>query len=153
MKKICTKCKGEKEKEEFNKNKTKKDGYQNICKICSREKSKKFYNENIEAQRKIIYKQKKDRKKESREKINEYLLLHPCLDCKNDNLIVLEFDHREPDKKNKAILEMLSTGYSWNKILKEIEKCDVRCANCHRIKTAKQLGYNKNYDYGKCKRN
>lgn len=151
MKKICTKCKLEKEKEEFNKNKTRKDGLQNICKLCSQEKSKKFYKENVEYQRIRIYKQKKDRKKESRKNVNDYLLCHPCIDCGNDNIIVLEFDHREPDKKHKAISEMLASGYSWIKIFKEIKKCDVRCANCHRIKTAIQLGYNKSYDYGKFK--
>lgn len=149
MKKTCTKCKNEKEKEEFNKNKTKKDGYQNICKICSREKSKKFYNDNVETQRVVIYKQKKDRKKESRQKVNEYLSFHPCLDCKNNNIIVLEFDHRDRSKKHKAISEMVATGYAWSKIKEEIDKCDVRCANCHRIKTAKQLGYINNYEYGK----
>ena len=147
--KKCTKCKLDKSIKEFNKNKTRKDGLQNICRNCSREKSKKFYKENVETQRIIIYKQKKDRKQESRKKVNEYLSLNPCIDCGNENLIVLEFDHREPEKKHKGICEMLASGYSWDKILKEIEKCDVRCANCHRIKTAKQLGYINIYEYGK----
>lgn len=149
MKKVCTKCKKEKEKKEFNKNKTRKDGLQNICKICSREKSKKFYKENVESQRKRIYRQKKDRKKESRQKVNEYLYSHPCVDCKENNIIVLDFDHRDRKKKHKAVSAMLTTGYSWKRIFEEIKKCDTRCSNCHRIKTAIQLGYIKNYEYGK----
>ena len=68
MKKTCTKCKKEKDKKEFNKNKTRKDGLQNICKICSREKSKKFYQDNVESQRKVIYKQKKRQKKRKQTK-------------------------------------------------------------------------------------
>ena len=28
---------------------------------------------------------------------------------------------------------------SWDKVLAEIEKCDVRCANCHRRRTAQQF--------------
>lgn len=149
MKKICNTCKKEKDLGEFNKNKTRKDGLQTICKICSRKRSRKFYKDNVDSQRIIIYKQKKDRKKESRQKINEYLSSHPCVDCKNDNIIVLEFDHRDQEKKHKAISEMVASGYAWIKIKQEIDKCDVRCANCHRIKTAKQLGYIKNYEYGK----
>ena len=141
MKKTCTKCKKEKDKKEFNKNKTRKDGLQNICKICSREKSKKFYQDNVEC--------KAGKKKENRQNINEYLSSHPCVDCKNNNIIVLEFDHIDRSKKHKAISEMIATGYSWIKIKEEIDKCDVRCANCHRIKTAKQLGYISNYEYGK----
>lgn len=149
MKKKCNTCKKEKSLEEFNKNKTRKDGLQTICKICSRKKSKKFYRDNLESQREKIYKQKKDRKRESRQKVNEYLSSHPCIDCNNDNIIVLEFDHRDRNKKHKAISEMVISGYAWKKIKEEIEKCDVRCANCHRIKTAAQLGYINNYEYGK----
>jgi hypothetical protein len=36
---------------------------------------------------------------------------------------------------------LVNGKYSWSKILEEIEKCDVRCANCHRRRTAKQLGW------------
>lgn len=140
-KKECTKCKNKKEKKEFNKNKTRRDGLQNICKVCSREKSKSFYKNNIISQRKIIYRQKKERRNENRKLINEYLGTHPCVDCKNNNIIVLEFDHREQSQKSMAISVMLAGGYSWKKIKKEIDKCDVRCANCHRIRTATQLGY------------
>ena len=36
---------------------------------------------------------------------------------------------------------MVSSILSWDTIMKEVAKCEVRCANCHRRRTAKQRGY------------
>ena len=36
---------------------------------------------------------------------------------------------------------MIGCGQSKEAILEEIAKCDLICANCHRIRTAKQLGW------------
>ena len=44
---------------------------------------------------------------------------------------VIEFHHRDPSQKERAISDMM--GWSWEKIEKEIAKCDPLCANCHRI--------------------
>lgn len=68
--------------------------------------------------------------------ILQYLSTHPCVDCNNTNIIVLEFDHHT--NKSYDISNLVSKGYSIAAIQVEIDKCDVRCANCHRIKTAKE---------------
>ncbi len=47
---------------------------------------------------------------------------------------VFEFDHREPTDKSHGIARMLSWGV--DRLLAEIEKCDLVCANCHRTRTA-----------------
>jgi hypothetical protein len=39
------------------------------------------------------------------------------------------------------------SGYGWNRILAEIAKCQVRCANCHRRKTARDFKWFKT-DFG-----
>lgn len=41
MLKKCSKCKSEKELKEFVKNKSRKDGHENICKQCHRERMKR----------------------------------------------------------------------------------------------------------------
>lgn len=84
-----------------------------------------------------LYAAQKRQRIRTRQQLLEFLSLHPCVDCGEKDPIVLEFDHRIPDKKFKQISRMLSGHYSWSTILKEIEKCDIRCANCHRRKTHK----------------
>ena len=56
-----------------------------------------------------------------------------CFDCGVSNHIVLDFDHLRDKKYN--ISRMVHDGFSWKAIKKEIEKCQVVCANCHRIRT------------------
>jgi hypothetical protein len=64
-----------------------------------------------------------------------YLSQHPCVDCGENNIIVLEFDHVRGKKCGNV--GNLKT-YSLGKVIREIEKCEVRCANCHRIVTHKR---------------
>lgn len=66
--------------------------------------------------------------------VRDYLEKHPCIDCGNTNIVVLDFDHVTGEKKNN-ISKMVSNGNSLVTLLREIEKCEVRCSNCHRIVT------------------
>ena len=63
----------------------------------------------------------------------KYLLDHPCVDCGEDDICCLDFDHLR--NKRFKISRMLQSGHAWKTILPEIKKCVVRCANCHRKKT------------------
>ena len=67
-----------------------------------------------------------------------YLLDHPCVDCGEFDPLVLEFDHIR--KKRKTISSLVRSCTGWEKILKEIARCEVRCANCHRRKHLLALG-------------
>jgi transcription elongation factor Elf1 len=60
-----------------------------------------------------------------------------CKDCGETNHIVLDFDHLRDKKYN--ISRMVHDGFSWAAIKKEIAKCEVVCANCHRIRTHNRL--------------
>lgn len=71
-----------------------------------------------------------------------YDLLHNsgCVDCSETDPVVLEFDHVRGIKKTE-ISRMIGGTYSWKTIALEISKCVVRCANCHKKRTAKQFGW------------
>ena len=53
-----------------------------------------------------------------------------CIECGEDRLPCLDFHHRDPSEKDGAIAEMRRFGKQ--RLLAEIAKCDVLCANCHR---------------------
>lgn len=73
-------------------------------------------------------------KERNKQFIDNYLSTHSCVDCGNSNIVVLEFDHITNNKK-LDISRMRSQSYSLKAIQEEINKCEVRCANCHRIVT------------------
>lgn len=68
-----------------------------------------------------------------------YLLGHPCTDCGETDPIVLEFDHIEDKKFNIGAAN--GQGRSLKSVQAEVEKCEVRCANCHRRKTYRDRGF------------
>ena len=81
------------------------------------------------------------RRLEQRKMVWDYLTHHPCVECGESDPIVLEFDHQVPADKHLAISNLVNRAGSIKKLMAEIEKCHVLCANCHRRKTAKQFGY------------
>ncbi len=108
------------------------------CSECCRVRGKKHYSENKETY--II--KAATRKDEIYAMLCDYLVTHPCIDCGEKDPIVLEFDHVRGNKLME-VARMVHNGWPWHKITLEIEKCDVRCANCHRRKTAKQFDWKK----------
>ena len=58
----------------------------------------------------------------------------PCADCgKTYQPCQMEFDHREGTAKTRNVADMVSRSESI--IRAEIVKCDLVCANCHRLRT------------------
>lgn len=110
--KKCKKCGKYKNVAEFGWANKKRGWKQSHCRECQKNKTKRYYKNGIEP-------------------INSYLKSHPCVDCGEDDYRVLEFDHVRGEK-------MFNIGNAWNKsweeIQVEIEKCEVRCKNCHAIR-------------------
>lgn len=140
--KVCSLCGNEKDIKEFDKNKSKCDGLQSQCKLCRKPSTIKYYETHKEDQKNRVQKINLKNKNEIEQYIIKYLEQHPCVDCNEKDIIVLEFDHLK-DKKNNIGSMMRS---SFTAVKEEIEKCEVRCANCHRRKTAK-IGNHYRYKY------
>ena len=70
-----------------------------------------------------------------RERIEDFKKLKSSLKCNlcgETHLACLEFHHREASKKEKTVSRMVREASNFETILKEIAKCDILCANCHR---------------------
>lgn len=55
-----------------------------------------------------------------------------CSVCGEKDWRCLDFHHRDPIQKLFNIATATTTAYAWERIVTEIEKCDVMCSNCHR---------------------
>lgn len=63
-----------------------------------------------------------------------------CADCGyRTHPAALEFDHISGDKVGN--LGTMRSRSSWARLVAEIEKCEVVCANCHRVRTATRGGW------------
>lgn len=137
----CKKCSTEKE-ETFFSLKNKRTGTRStICKECHKSYVRGHYYANKEVYQSRAWAYKKVSLVEKRRYVIEYLKTHPCVDCGESDIVVLEFDHRSQTEKYQSVAEMMKGSISLKRIISEIEKCDVRCANCHRRKTANQFSW------------
>ncbi len=89
--------------------------------------------------REDLYAAQKRHRLKVRKKLLDFLLTKECIDCGEKDPIVLDFDHIDQKNKFKTVSQMLSGHYSWDSVNKEINKCEIRCSNCHRRRTYIQL--------------
>jgi hypothetical protein len=143
--KLCTGCNITQSKTEFHKNKNSKDGLQSKCKKCNKANFKESYLKDSSINIAAVARWTEKNKLSNQTKVWNYLLEHPCLHCGEADPVVLEFDHIDPSTKFKAIAMLKSTNCSWTTLENEMKKCQVLCANCHRRKTARELGHHKRF--------
>jgi hypothetical protein len=100
------------------------------CKQCSKNRDKKYYRKN-----KKVRLQYANRRNERNQKIINEEKRKPCADCHvSYPSFVMDFDHTH-GKKEFSIGGGFGRSVSVDKLLNEIAKCDVVCANCHRFRT------------------
>ena len=138
--KQCGKCKELIPFDQFYRNRKKPTGYGSYCKRCQHEHYKMRYHFRTKVLRQKWQPFKTEYQDRNRLLIVEYLLEHPCVDCNENDILVLEFDHVRGVKR-ATVGVMANAGASVENLMAEIAKCEVRCANCHRRRTAKQLNW------------
>ena len=128
----CTTCYEFKVDSDFTKKKSGRDGLNASCRVCTRKRSKKHYQD-----RPDYYAEKRAARERQMRQLITKLKDMPCADCgQRYPYYVMDFDHRDPSVKEANVSSMAKTG-SKRRILEEVAKCDVVCANCHRIRTYK----------------
>lgn len=105
-------------KEYFRKYRKENPHYVERSRIRSRKYAKLHHNKNKEKHKTINISIKKSLK---------------CSNCGFDDFRALQFHHRNPKEKKFNVSTAIGKGYGYDKIMTEIEKCDVLCANCHSI--------------------
>lgn len=109
------------------------------CYDCKREYDRIYHLNRSDEKRKKKNDLQRVRVEKHKRYVWDYFLQHPCVDCGESDPVVLDFDHIDPKTKYKEIGKMI--GSSLQRIKEEIVKCEVRCSNCHRRRTAKQFGF------------
>jgi hypothetical protein len=70
-----------------------------------------------------------------RQRLMAFIKAHPCHDCGREFPgVCMDFDHRDPETKAGSVSKM-AVRAKIPALLAEIAKCDLVCANCHRLRT------------------
>ena len=129
MEKLCSKCGQLFPVKNFHY--SEKRGYQAYCIPCRKLIDAEAYQRNKEKRSQ----QAKDRRKELLVWARE-LKMQPCTDCGQCyHPVCMQWDHLPEYEKVDDVAELVRGGCSKAKILEEIEKCELVCANCHALRT------------------
>lgn len=140
--KICSKCGLKKQLSEYYRRKSglRAGEYYERCKDCFKIRGRKYYQQNKIRQLPLA-KKRKQKYLDERKEILTKLKNKPCADCnKFYPPWVMDFDHRDGKTKLGSVSFLTFRKLlKFDKILEEIEKCDLVCANCHRERTHRRL--------------
>ena len=98
------------------------------------EKNEDFSRKEIRAikeNKKLANFQRRKRRSNLKKFLEDYKVSRGCSSCPESDPRALQFHHSDPKIKDTTISKMLSNALSLEKILLEISKCEVVCANCH----------------------
>jgi hypothetical protein len=112
-----------------------RDGYQWWCRECFRA----YFRVRGDKHRRQSRAAQERRLATRRTFLFRYLREHPCVDCGEQDLRVLDCDHVET--RRHYVADLLRQCASIDALRSEIARCEVVCANCHRRRTARREGW------------
>jgi hypothetical protein len=115
---------------------------QTSCKPCRKKEDAAYYRRSKTKFNPVRLERARRARAESRRRLAEYLLEHPCVDCGEADVVVLQFEHGG-DNKDADVGAMVAAGLLWSRMAAEIAKCEVVCANDHARRTAASFGWYK----------
>jgi hypothetical protein len=145
MNKVCPKCSIDKPISDFYRRKTgpRSGEYYEKCKECMKFRGRSYYHANRDRQLQLALK-RRHLSYLIKRKFLSNLKDCPCADCgKRYPFYVMDFDHRIPKEKINSVAYMVTRNWSFDKIKNEALKCEIVCANCHRIRTYNKLNLSK----------
>ncbi len=113
-----------------------------ICRYCKEPYPESYFGVALTTHDKVYYRHKckfcyQDTKNLLRRKYGKWLIDYKtrngCKICRVSDPRVLEFHHRDKSKKDFSVSFGYYNRYGLDKMKREIGKCDILCANCHRI--------------------
>ena len=116
---------------------------QSMCVECFRLYRRAHYRLNRDAYVARNTRVLRERRQRLVRRLSAWVADRKCVDCGVGDPRVLEFDHHEHSAKLKCVTLLAHHGAAWARIEAEIAKCDIRCANCHRRRTATQFNWPK----------
>ena len=133
--KTCTKCGITKPLDQFPPRRRGESRLQSWCRACFAANNARYYSEHRAGQKARLLRNAVARREENQRRVIDYLSQHCCTDCGEKDIVVLQFHHLGDKKSNVSTL--IAAGARWANVEAEIGKCEVLCANCHRLRTAK----------------
>jgi hypothetical protein len=81
----------------------------------------------------LMMQKQRDTRKELRRWFREEVLADAkCSRCNENHPATFDFHHIDPSTKEFSLSEMSDKKFSKERVLKELDKCEILCANCHR---------------------
>ena len=132
----CSYCGEEKPEELFYRISSKKSK----CKACHSKYVQDYLKARPEKSQKNreYAKQSKPRRRNIARLFLQWIKSAPCMDCGVQYPpYVMDFDHRQPKASVNDAVGLLASRAAVNgdRLMEEIYKCDLVCANCHRVRT------------------
>lgn len=101
-----------------------------VCVECGKTKPLiDFYDRRIVC-KECVKKKENDKAQLRRNLLNDYKQEQCCAKCRDNRFYVLDFHHINPSEKEYTIAQ--NTRIKFENLKKELDKCVVLCANCHR---------------------